>query len=176
MKRIGIIFLYKVLNLEMLRFVLRHSSVPLISGRFFRWAYVILTFFISKDKTIEFTLSSWAQGMVLLSTQIKCHVRKKQLSIIFIHPHPICLPLWPTSLSWCTAALVCYHIGGSQGRVKSLRRNVMVTITATICAVSQILEHQPSVYKESDVVRCHQGAVQHSHDFWKVPLGWLLVP
>lgn len=132
------IFLYKMLSLEMLQFVLRHSSVTLTSGHFFRWGYVILTFFISKDKTVQFTLTSWAQRTVWLSTQIKCHATKKQLSVIFIHPHPTCLPLWLRSLSWCTAALVCHHTGGSQGRVKSLRRNIMVTITAMVLAVSQI--------------------------------------
>lgn len=39
---------------------------------------------------------------------------------------------------WCTAVLVCYHSGDSQGRVKSLRRKIMVTITAMFMAVSQI--------------------------------------
>lgn len=130
--------LYKMLSLEALWFVWRHSSVWLTSGLFFRWGYGILTNFISKDKTVQFTLIKWAQRIVLLSTQIKCHATKKQLSIIFIHPHPTSLPLRPRSLSWCTAALVCYHSGGSQGRVKSLRRNIMVTITPMVWAVSQI--------------------------------------
>lgn len=119
---------FKMLSPKVLWFALKHSGVPLARG-------LSIVFLIKEDSLVcTYQMST---GIVLLSTQIKCHATKKQLRIIFILPHPTCLPLCLRSLSgvlqcWCAIT------GDSQGRVKSLRRKIMVTITAMFMAVSQI--------------------------------------
>lgn len=90
---------FKMLSPEVSWFAPKHRSVPLARG-------LLIVFY---QRLFSLHLSD-EQRIVLLSTQIKCHAKKKQLRIIFILLHPTCLSLCLRSLSgvlqcWCSITL-----------------------------------------------------------------------
>lgn len=95
-----------------------------------------LLFFIIEDCLVCTNQISTENCASINPNKMPCH--KKAVEDDFYPPPSYLSSSVSEIIIWRTALLVCYHSGDSQGRVKSLRRKIMVTITAMFMAVSQI--------------------------------------
>lgn len=122
-------FFFKMLSLEVSWSVLKHSGVPLARRLFF--------FFMKVEDCLVCMNQMSTENCVSINPN-KMPYHKKAVENHFYPPPSYLSTSVSEIIIWCTAVLVCYHSGDSQGRVKSLRRKIMVTITAMFMAVSQI--------------------------------------